>query len=84
MDEFSAVLHQRTVAGELDLAVLYEGRTIGPLATTPLIAEHLLLVRRLHRQPTAAVRTVEAEIRALAHARAGALQWRPLTEQTDT
>ncbi len=44
VDGFSAVLHARTVAGNLDMAVLYEDRAIGPLATAPLLAEALTLV----------------------------------------
>lgn len=43
-DGFSAALHARTLAGELDLAVLYEDRAIGPLTTAPLLSEHLILV----------------------------------------
>lgn len=44
VDGFSAVLHKRALAEELDLAILYEDRVIGPLATTPLLTEALVLV----------------------------------------
>jgi len=44
VDGFSAVLHARTLAGDLDLAALYDDRTIGPLATAPLLSEALVLV----------------------------------------
>ena len=44
VDGFSANLHSRMLAGELDLAVLYEDRSIGPLATAPLLAESLALI----------------------------------------
>jgi LysR family nitrogen assimilation transcriptional regulator len=44
VDGFSAVLHARTLSGDLDLAALYDDRTIGPLATTPLLTETLMLV----------------------------------------
>jgi LysR family transcriptional regulator, nitrogen assimilation regulatory protein len=44
VEGFSAVLHARTLSGELDLAALYDDRAIGPLATTPLLAENLMLV----------------------------------------
>lgn len=44
VDGFSAQLHGRMLAGELDLALLYEDRAIGPLETTPLLAENLMLV----------------------------------------
>jgi LysR family nitrogen assimilation transcriptional regulator len=44
VDGFSAVLHRRALADELDLAILYEDRVIGPLATTPLLSEALVLV----------------------------------------
>lgn len=44
VDGFSAVLHERTLAGDLDLAVLYLDRPMGPLAASPLIEEELLLV----------------------------------------
>jgi LysR family transcriptional regulator, nitrogen assimilation regulatory protein len=44
MDGFSAGLHARTLAGELDLAILYDDRAIGPLAATPLLTEPLMLI----------------------------------------
>jgi LysR family nitrogen assimilation transcriptional regulator len=44
VDGFSATVHKRTLAGELDLAILYEDRAIGPLLHTPLLAENLVLV----------------------------------------
>lgn len=44
VDGFSATLHARTLAGDLDLAILYEDRAIGPLAVAPLIAETLMLI----------------------------------------
>lgn len=44
VDGFSANLHRRTLASELDLAILYDDRAIGPLATTPLLHESLVLV----------------------------------------
>ncbi|MDP3746544.1 MAG: LysR substrate-binding domain-containing protein [Phenylobacterium sp.] len=44
VDGFSAVLHARTIAGELDLAALYDDRAVGPLATSPLLDEDLVLV----------------------------------------
>lgn len=43
-DDFSAALHARALRGELDLAVLYEDKAIGPLDTVPLLAESLMLV----------------------------------------
>ena len=44
VDGFSAALHARTLSGELDLALLYEDRSIGPLATAPLLDEALMIV----------------------------------------
>jgi len=44
VDGFSARLHALTLSGELDLAVLYDDRALGPLATTPLLKEALVLV----------------------------------------
>jgi len=44
VDGFSAALHARTIAGGLDLAVLYEDRANGPLSTAPLFSEPLSLV----------------------------------------
>ncbi len=44
VDGFSAAQHERVVSGDLDLAILYSDRTIGPLPTTPLLTEDLMLV----------------------------------------
>jgi LysR family nitrogen assimilation transcriptional regulator len=44
VDGFSAALHARALAGDLDLAILYEDRAMGPLAVAPLIAETLMLI----------------------------------------
>lgn len=44
IDGFSAGLHALTLSGELDLAVLYDDRAMGPVATTPLLTENLVLV----------------------------------------
>jgi len=44
VDAFSATIHKRTLAGDLDLAILYEDRAMGPLTATPLLAENLVLV----------------------------------------
>src|SRR5690606_33689610 len=44
VDGFSAVLHERTLAGDLDLAVLYFDRPMGPLTALPLVEEDLLLI----------------------------------------
>lgn len=44
IDGFSAAVHARALAGDLDLAVLYEDRAMGPLETTPLLSECLVLV----------------------------------------
>lgn len=44
VDDFSASLHRRILGGELDLAVLYEDRAIGPLFTVPLLAENLCII----------------------------------------
>jgi LysR family nitrogen assimilation transcriptional regulator len=44
VDGSSATLHARALAGELDLAILYQDRAMGPLSTEPLIAERLLLI----------------------------------------
>lgn len=44
VDDFSTGLHTRIHAGELDLAVLYEERGMGPLATVPLLREPLMLI----------------------------------------
>ena len=37
-------LHKRLLAGELDLAILYDDRGLGPVVTTPLLTEPLVLV----------------------------------------
>jgi LysR family nitrogen assimilation transcriptional regulator len=44
VDGFSAALHAQTVSGHLDLAVLYDDRSLGPLSTSPLMTEEVLLV----------------------------------------
>jgi LysR family nitrogen assimilation transcriptional regulator len=44
MDGFSAALHTRAISGDLDLAILYDDRAIGPLAATPLLTEPLMLI----------------------------------------
>ncbi|MCR6644654.1 MAG: LysR substrate-binding domain-containing protein [Terricaulis sp.] len=44
VDGFSAAQHERVVSGDLDLAILYSDRTLGPLPTTPLLTEDLMLV----------------------------------------
>jgi LysR family nitrogen assimilation transcriptional regulator len=44
VDGFSAALHARTLSGDLDLAILYEDRAMGPLSTSPLISEALMLI----------------------------------------
>jgi LysR family nitrogen assimilation transcriptional regulator len=54
VDGFSAVLHARTLAGDLDLAALYDDRAIGPLATSPLLSEDLALVGPMPPQPPGA------------------------------
>lgn len=51
VDGFSAVLHARTLSGDLDVAALYDDRALGPLTTSPLLSEPLLLVGR--PRPTA-------------------------------
>jgi LysR family transcriptional regulator, nitrogen assimilation regulatory protein len=43
-DGFSATLHRRTLSGDLDLAILYQDRLIGPLSSSPLLRENLVLV----------------------------------------
>ena len=43
VDGFSAALHARLATGDLDLAVLYEDRSIAPLPVTPLLSEDLVL-----------------------------------------
>lgn len=44
VEDFSTGLHSRMHAGELDLALLYEEKALGPLATTPLLTEDLMLI----------------------------------------
>lgn len=44
IEGFSAILHGQTLAGELDLAVLYEDRTLRPLSTVPLLREGIVMV----------------------------------------
>ncbi len=44
VDGFSATLHARMLVGELDLAVLYEDRAMGPIATRPLLSERLMVI----------------------------------------
>jgi LysR family nitrogen assimilation transcriptional regulator len=44
VDSFSSSIHQRLVAGELDIAVLYEDRALGPVIASPLVRENLVLV----------------------------------------
>ncbi|HYG28511.1 MAG TPA: LysR substrate-binding domain-containing protein [Caulobacteraceae bacterium] len=44
IDGFSALLHARTLSGELDLAILYQDRAMGPLRTSLLLTERLVLV----------------------------------------
>ncbi|WP_312164024.1 LysR substrate-binding domain-containing protein [Phenylobacterium sp.] len=44
IDGFSAGLHALTISGELDLAVLYDDRAMGPVLTAPLLTENLVLV----------------------------------------
>ena len=44
VEGFSAILQPRMLAGELDMAVLYEDRNYGALAATPLLTERLMLV----------------------------------------
>jgi len=44
VDGFSAALHERVVSGDLDMAILYSDRSIGPLPMTPLLTENLMLV----------------------------------------
>ena len=48
VDGFSAVLHVRTVAGELDLAILYDDRANMALSTAPLFNEELTLIGPAH------------------------------------
>jgi len=44
IDELSAPLHQRTLRGERDLAILHNRRAMGPLSVTPLLHEGIGLV----------------------------------------
>ena len=44
VEGFSAVLHGQMIAGQLDLAVLYEDRALRPLSTTPLMREGIVMV----------------------------------------
>jgi LysR family transcriptional regulator, nitrogen assimilation regulatory protein len=44
IDELSAALHQRSLRGEVDLAILHNDRTLGPLAAAPLLRERLGLI----------------------------------------
>lgn len=44
VDGFSALLHGRTLSGELDLAILYQDRSIKPLRASPLLTERLVMV----------------------------------------
>ena len=44
IDELSGLLHQRTLRGELDLAILHNNRSMGPLSVTPLLEERIQLV----------------------------------------
>lgn len=44
VDDFSTGLHARVHAGELDLAILYEDKAMGPLVTAPLLQEPLTVV----------------------------------------
>lgn len=44
LDGFSASLHARVLAGDLDLAILYDQRPMGPLTTAQLLSEDLMLV----------------------------------------
>ncbi len=64
VDGFSAALHARTLSGDLDLAVLYEERSIGPLSTEPLLAEDLVLVGRPGALPRARSNTADALARS--------------------
>ncbi|MFC3077437.1 LysR family transcriptional regulator [Phenylobacterium terrae] len=44
IDALSGGLHQRTLAGEIDLAILHNDRSLGPLAAAPLLEEPLGLI----------------------------------------
>lgn len=44
VDGFSAQLHERCISGDVDLAVLYEDRALGPLVTKLLLSEDLMLI----------------------------------------
>lgn len=44
VEGFSAVLHAQMIAGDLDLAVLYEDRALRPLSTVPLLRERIVTV----------------------------------------
>jgi LysR family nitrogen assimilation transcriptional regulator len=44
VDSFSADLHSKTVAAELDLSILYRDGKVGPLVVTPLLHESLVWV----------------------------------------
>ncbi|WP_445376254.1 LysR family transcriptional regulator [Niveispirillum fermenti] len=44
LDGFSASIHGWVLSGRLDVAVLYEDRSPGPLVTTPLLREPILVV----------------------------------------
>ena len=61
VDGFSAMLHGRTMAGDLDLAVLYEDRAKAPLATAPLLTEALMMIGPRGAKPSG--RSMAAVIR---------------------
>lgn len=63
VDGFSAALHARSVSGDLDLAVLYDDRTLGPLSSSQLMAEEVLLIGppRAGRAPKAATHVMAHE-----------------------
>lgn len=44
IEGFSAILHGQMLAGDLDLGVLYEDRTLRPLSTVPLLREGIVMV----------------------------------------
>ncbi|MCW2239907.1 LysR family transcriptional regulator [Azospirillum canadense] len=44
VEGFSASIHEWVLSGRLDLAVLYETKTMGSLATTPLLEESMVLL----------------------------------------
>ena len=43
IDGAGLALHKRLLDGELDLAILYDDRGLGPIVATPLLAERLVL-----------------------------------------